>query len=635
MRFLSVSVVFAILISGRMYGQSKRACATMEVDRMLRMEHPGYEQEREAIERFTQEWIAQNPAGLRTQITIPVVFHVVYNTTAENLSDAQLLSQLDVLNEDLRKLNADVASARAAFLAVAADCEINFCLAQRDPNGNPTNGIVRVYTTKTSFSSNNDVKYTSKGGSDAWDRNSYLNIWVCDLSGGLLGYAQFPGGPAATDGIVIDYAYTGRGGSATPPYHLGRTATHEVGHWLNLYHIWGDDGISCNGSDLVADTPNQADETYGCPLPTIRISCSNGPDGDMYENYMDYTDDACMVMFTEGQKARMQAVLAPGGARHSLWSSMGCVPVSGSTCATPTSLTASSITSTSAVIDWSVVSGAVSYNLEYKPASSSTWVVIGTTTNSYTLTGLSASTTYDCRVQALCESQASNYSSIMQFTTLSDDNCTDGFESNNSKNTAADILTGTDYSALINPAGDLDWYQFSNTSAQKNIQVLLTSLPANYDVRLYNPSGTLVASSKNSGTNNETINYNTTVVGTYKIRVNGVNNAFHATDCYDLRVNLSSSNFRGEEGMFIEPAVVLSPNPSYDRAVLTISSYEDQTLSIRILDLLGRLVHETSVTVKPGIHELPIEVASFMPGQYLVEVQSANWFWHTRFIVLR
>src|SRR5205085_7351896 len=140
------------------------------------------------------------------------------------------------------------------------------------------------------------VKYTANGGHDAWNRDQYLNIWVCDLSG-KIGYAQFPGGPAATDGVVIDYQAFGTLGTASIPFHLGRTATHEIGHWLNLRHIWGD--ANC-GDDLVADTPTQQTDNGGCPsFP--HVTCSNGPNGDMFMNYMDYVNDNCMNMFTAGQ----------------------------------------------------------------------------------------------------------------------------------------------------------------------------------------------------------------------------------------------------------------------------------------------------------------------------------------------
>jgi hypothetical protein len=182
---------------------------------------------------------------------------------------------------------------------------------------------VRKQTTRKSFSSNNYVKFTSKGGDDAWPADKYLNLWVCNLGGGLLGYAQFPGGNASTDGVVILYSAFGNTGVVNPPYNKGRTATHEIGHWLNLRHIWGDDNGACSGSDLVGDTPNQGNYNFGCPsFP--HISCSNGPNGDMFMNYMDYTDDACMYMFSNGQRDRSSAVLQPGGARYSVTQSGKC-----------------------------------------------------------------------------------------------------------------------------------------------------------------------------------------------------------------------------------------------------------------------------------------------------------------------
>ncbi|MFN8285554.1 MAG: T9SS type A sorting domain-containing protein [Chitinophagales bacterium] len=306
--------------------QAQHRCGSMDVLNQ-QMADPKFAAARQQIEQQTAAFLA-NPANLgnRAVITIPVVVHVVYNTAPENISDAQIQSQIDRLNLDYRKLNTDNSSVPSVWQSLAADYQIEFCLASRDPNGNSTTGIRRVSTSTTSFSTNDNVKYTASGGDDAWPASSYLNLWVCDISGGILGYAQFPGGAAATDGVVIDYLYFGTIGTATAPYDLGRTATHEIGHWLNLYHIWGDDGTACTGSDNVNDTPNQADENYGCPsFPNI--SCSNGPNGDMWMNYMDYTDDACMYMFTNGQYARSSALFAAGGARVSLTTSLGCQAV--------------------------------------------------------------------------------------------------------------------------------------------------------------------------------------------------------------------------------------------------------------------------------------------------------------------
>ena len=297
----------------------ERVCHTMgNLDRLMH-EKPKMAQRMALIEKQTETYVRQvqaNPAQ-RSQlvVTIPVVFHILYNTAAENISEAQVMSQLDILNEDFRRLNAD----QDNVWSQAADTQIEFCLASQDPNGNPTDGILRVPTNLTSFGTNDAMKFTSQGGSDAWPASDYMNFWVCDLGSSLLGYAQFPGGPASTDGIVCNYTATGSTGTASAPFDLGRTATHEVGHYLNLRHIWGDGG--CGASDFVDDTPDSDGPNYGCALGSAACGTT-----DMVQNYMDYSDDACMNLFTQGQSDRMNALFAPGGARASLVSSPGCTP---------------------------------------------------------------------------------------------------------------------------------------------------------------------------------------------------------------------------------------------------------------------------------------------------------------------
>ncbi|SDX83682.1 M43 family zinc metalloprotease [Hymenobacter psychrophilus] len=297
-----------------------RGCATMEVfDRQL-AEDPQMARRVAEIEARTSRFVANpmaNRAAATGPVTIPVVVHVLYNNAAENVSDAQVQAQIDVLNQDFAKTNADAGLIPAAFAGAAASTNVRFALAQRDPSGRATNGIIHKSTRVKSWSTNDAMKQSKRGGDDAWDTSQYLNIWVCDLGNGLLGYAQFPGGSASTDGVVILYSSL-PGGSAAP-YNKGRTATHEVGHWLNLRHIWGD--ASC-GNDLVSDTPTQQTSNYGCPT-FPKVTCSNGPNGDMFMNYMDYTDDACMYMFSNGQSSRMDALFASGGARASLLNSTG------------------------------------------------------------------------------------------------------------------------------------------------------------------------------------------------------------------------------------------------------------------------------------------------------------------------
>ncbi len=613
---------------------AQRTCSAMDHLKMIQQLDPSIITIREQIEQFTQNYIDNGSAlsGNRAVVTIPVVVHVVYNTTAENISDAQIQSQMTILNNDFRKLNADWTSTPSVFQSLVADCEFQFCLAQRDPSGNATTGIVRVATSKTSFTTNDAVKYTSQGGSNAWPSSSYLNVWVCDLNG-YLGYAQFPGGPSATDGVVCDYAAFGNTGAAAYPFNLGRTATHEVGHWLNLYHIWGDDGTGCTGSDQCSDTPNQADENYGCPaFPAV--SCSNGPNGDLWMNYMDYTDDRCMYMFTNGQKARMQALFVSGGSRYSLLSSLGCQPPSGGgTCGTPTGLTASSITQTSATISWGAVSGAVSYNVQYKVSSSSTWNTTSTTSTSLGFSGLTAATTYNYQVQAVCSGSTGSYSTAASFTTSSSGGggCSDTYESNNSLSTAKTIPVNTSIQALIGASGDNDYFKFTNTSAQKNILVTLTNVPFDYDLKLYKSSGGLLATSQNGGTTSEGIKYNNAPVGTYYARVYGYNGAYSATQCYTLTASISNVAFREEQQQDnnlkanTDIQYNIFPNPSTGLVNIEMNLSDMMSaVNIRVFDLLGNVLKTTDLIDVEGEVVTSIDMNNMPNGIYVVAVSSVS-----------
>lgn len=255
-------------------------------------------------------------------IVIPVVIHILYNTSDQNISDAQIQSQLAVLNKDFRKQNEDTIMIPAAFAALAADCEIQFVLAKSDPMGRATNGIIRKKTHQSSWQQDDKMKFSSSGGSDAWDSHSYLNIWVCNLSKSLLGYSTFPGAAPEKDGVVIRSDIFGTLGKSGTVYDKGRTTTHEVGHWLNLKHLWGD--TEC-GNDGVDDTPPQKTFNSGCPsFPRVSTnSCNPLPSGDMFMNFMDFSNDACLQMFTEGQKQRMLSLFSEFGARESLLFSTG------------------------------------------------------------------------------------------------------------------------------------------------------------------------------------------------------------------------------------------------------------------------------------------------------------------------
>lgn len=247
-------------------------------------------------------------------IIIPVVVHVVYNTPEQNISNDQIRSQINVLNKDFRKKNADAAFVPAAFRELAADSRIEFRLATTDPAGLPTNGIIRKSTTVVGFGIDDGIKSSATNGSDAWNRDEYLNIWVGNLSGGVMGYASIPGCSPEKDGVVIRFAVFGTTANVRAPYNKGRTTVHEVGHWLGLRHIWGD--AAC-GDDRIDDTPPQEGPTRGCPAGVIS-TCSSGTAGNMYMNFMDFTNDECTNMFTQGQAVKMRELFIPGGSRVSL-----------------------------------------------------------------------------------------------------------------------------------------------------------------------------------------------------------------------------------------------------------------------------------------------------------------------------
>ncbi len=300
---------------------AQRDCASASYLESEKIANPSLSRKIADLESYVSKQFSlasgQNLKTVNSVIRIPVVVHVLYSNDNQNISEQQIQSQLDVLNKDFRRKNADTANTPDRFKSVAGDAGIEFFLATSDPSGRPTNGIVRKKTNILNFTTDDKIKFSSKGGDDAWDSKSYLNIWVGNLKGAL-GYATAPGTDAAKDGLVIAFSAFGTI-NASAPYNLGRTAVHEIGHWLGLKHIWGDNYC---GDDFVGDTPPQGSFTSGCPS-TFRSTCSNGSLGDMYMNFMDFTNDACLNLFTKGQTERMRSMFNTGGPRVSLLTSKG------------------------------------------------------------------------------------------------------------------------------------------------------------------------------------------------------------------------------------------------------------------------------------------------------------------------
>lgn len=286
-------------------------CASYEVLEEQMKADPELRKRRAEIEAQTQN-VLKNKSAYRMladgTIEIPVIVHVLYRTADENITDAQIQSQIDVLNEDFTNTNADRTKVPTHFQDEQTSVGIRFVLKQ----------TIRKASSKRSWSTNDDMKFDAKGGSNVVDPQNNLNIWVVNkmmaYGSTILGYAQFPGGAWATDGVVIGHNYFGRTGKVSAPYNLGRTATHEVGHWINLRHIWGD--ATC-GTDYVDDTPFHNTSNGGCPAADHKSTCSGQP-LEMWMNYMDYTYDQCMYMFTNGQRDRMRAQFVSGAFRSAL-----------------------------------------------------------------------------------------------------------------------------------------------------------------------------------------------------------------------------------------------------------------------------------------------------------------------------
>jgi hypothetical protein len=319
------ALIFGILLS--LSVEAQRNCHTVEYNRKLAVENPHTALAIQDAEARAEAYLAAGAtAQLRDTsvnelINIPVVVHVLYNNPLQNISDEQILSQIQALNNDFTNQNEDRSNRPGAFKNLSADVRIRFCLAQLDPQNRRTTGIERKFTSVSTFWADDAMKIVSRGGLAAWNSRRYLNVWVCPMNNRTLGYATSPGSPSELDGVVISFDVFGTMGSLRANFNKGRTLTHEVGHWLGLKHIWGD--TDC-GDDDVDDTPRQKSYNFGCPSFPRITPCSETAFGDMFMNFMDFSDDACMNMFTHGQKKRMRAFLAAGNARNQLLNSFAC-----------------------------------------------------------------------------------------------------------------------------------------------------------------------------------------------------------------------------------------------------------------------------------------------------------------------
>jgi len=672
-------------------------CSTNEHETYLQSINPKRAEQRAAFESIVRRNYQNVNRSQMPVITIPVVVHVLYANANQNITDAQIASQIEVLNEDFSRLNPDTNNTPAAFQGIAGSPQINFCLAQVDPNGAPTTGIERRQTTTSSFGTNDNIKRFVNGGLDAWDPTQYFNIWVGNLGNFLLGYAEFPTATLSnTYGVVIHYNYFGRNGSAQAPFNKGRTATHEVGHCFGLYHIWGDDGNACSGSDLVADTPNQGGENYGCPSYPLTDNCATANPGVMFMNYMDYTDDACMNLFTQGQStrvlntfnnspynvlqnstacgavnlfaidARMVSIQAPSGNLCS-GTFQPVVTVRNAGADTLTSLDINYLidNNTPAVFNWT---GTL-------PSLSSVQLTLPAQT---ALPGPHTFTAYTSNPNGVTDLNPANDSASTNFTVLTSGQAlpySEGFE-------GAFPPNGMQ---LINPDGGFTWEQttaafksgsksafINNYDYNANGQVDELILP-NFDLgtavsptmsfwlayRLYtNPSTTPnysdtleVQVSTDCGATYTSIYkkfgiplvttptpYNTSAayvpiashwrrdsidLSTYSAFNNVVLKFKHITDyennLYLDDINLGSNTSTGVGEQSGSTLLRVYPNPAGNLLNIDLSAWNTQDLSLRIVDLTGRLISEQSGLLGGGVFVL--DISNLAQGMYRVKVR--------------
>ncbi len=412
--FLATALLFPTLLEA----QNIRQCGANENGKYILENTVGTKEKMLAIERQI-EAVTKNSGELQirtaSKFTIPVVVHVVYYNALTNISDAQIQSQIDALNRDFNRKAVEINQTPSVFSSLVADCSVQFALAVRDEKGNKTNGIVRHQTTRSDWGARDDVKMSTKGGFAPWNADNYLNLYVCSIGNGILGYAASPGTPKEFDGVVIDFSAFGTTGTARKPFNLGRTATHEIGHWLGLIHIWGDNDC---GDDRVNDTPVQQEAHYGNVNGMMYSNCTGQQAANMTMNFMDYVNDGSMWMFSEGQKTRMWAVLSDKSARGTITKSDALLPVVQAACTQIKNVYVTEVTEHGVAINWDTLKNINEYTLELKSKTDSMWTVSPTQQNSFTTNRLNSSATYQFRIKGNC--LIAPYTTVSEFTTKID-----------------------------------------------------------------------------------------------------------------------------------------------------------------------------------------------------------------------
>ena len=695
-KIITALTVASFWFAGLQAQDNKRSdiipCITTEMTEELLKQNPQYKINQDELELFTEQYELQqksNSSGNKNSSVvriIPVVFQIIHAGGNENISVAQCQSQIDVLNADFRRLNGDTTNTPGPFKPLGADCQIEFRMAQLDPNGNCTDGIVRVFSPLT-YNARNNVKALSY-----WPSNKYLNIWVVKTienssgsPGNVIGFAQFPAtGTAATDGIVVVNDWLGTIGTALNG--SGRTATHEVGHWLNLRHIWGDDGGSCTGSDLVSDTPNQANMTFStCPSFPLLDACTPSGNGILFQDYMDYTDPACQNIFTNGQSLRMNTTLSLAtSGRNNLHSSSNLIATgTNGTVAVPCAVIPTLVYDTKYIC----AGGSVSFK-EYTYngiATSRLWTFPGgtpaTSANANEIVTYNTPGTYDVQY-SVSNAVGTNTITYTGFVVVSPAVASinapyaDGFEgvfpgadyqiydAGNSymwEQTTLAAATGTNSIYLNNFAGNqgLDVFITPNYNCS-NVSAVMLKYKVAFAVRnttctdylkisvstdcgkswsfKNSKSGLTLATVSNAVTasfvptaaqwRQETINVNSNAANKANVRfkfefsAGGLNNGIIKGN----NIYIDDINLTGtvgfNENFAEESSMVLSPNPTYNSANLSFTTTQTSDVQIKVIDVVGK-VCQTQLLERLAPGNHQFQVGTDLnKGVYFVELSS-------------
>lgn len=624
------------LLGGQGWAQTHvhKACETETNNHKKLRDDPNLQERYLQIERLIANYTASNVES-RSEVIIPVVVHVVYSSPVENLSKSQIYSQIEVLNRDFNALNSDIQALPPMFHNIKGNSNIRFQLAARDPNGFASDGINRVPTTKKGIGESEDVKFKAKGGADAWDAESYLNIWVCSTNGKYAGTAQYPGGNLISDGIVVDYRYFGTIGAVKSPMHLGRTCTHEVGHWLGLRHLWGD---SYCGDDFVADTPPQEKPTQysnGFPLTT---QCNGAANIAVSMNYMDYVSDDQMYFFTAGQCRRMRAILSPGGARGKLVESDGWKPATAITCNSRNAVWFHDIGASTFTVSCMPVQNTTYYYFQYRADTISNYTEIVTQNPTANIPNLKANSRYYCRVGVMC-STAKNWSDEFVITTLSKtEECKelDIYEPNNTIQIAKKISLNSTLQGKIGSIDDKDFYEIRTTDEQPNFIVTLENMYLDYDVKLFGANMQLLQVTQNSAGKTENLVFNANKAGVYYIQIFGYNNTFDKYECYKLSVYTSKIKYpiliNNNAPIKEDFTFVLRPNPAQD--IITVSTVleDDKNVNWQIINITGKTLDTGKAFLNKETSNLTIDISQMTDGFYFLQLNIDGRIYSRRFL---